>query len=359
MKNTNLKSKNKTAINEKANTIKLGIDVHADFYVVVRQIDDAMPQPAQKFTVIRFKEWIAKQLELAEKVYSCYEAGPFGYGLHRELLGMGIENVVIRPQDWDSLGKGVKTDKTDALAMVQQLDRYVRGNPKALAIVHVPGVDQELLRSESRQREQLRKERQVLEAQGRTMLLYYGIRVKGRWWQTKRWEKLKNQLSEPLRVMVSRFQELAMVMHQQVEKLTQVIETVQQGPKIKGYGALTSQVVEREIGDWYRFKNRRQVASLTGMCPGVRASGNSHRQGSITRHGNPRLRKSLIELVWRVVQFQPEYVQVKKWQAEIMGNNPAAKKKAAVAIGRHLIIDLWRIRTGRMTPEQVGLSLLA
>ncbi len=125
----------------KANPIKLGIDVHADSYRVVRQIDGATPQPAQKFTPERFLEWAFKQLTLAEKVYSCYEAGPFGYGLHRKLKDLGIENVVVRPQNWDELGKGVKTDKTDALALVQRLDRYVSGNTKAFAVVSAPTLD--------------------------------------------------------------------------------------------------------------------------------------------------------------------------------------------------------------------------
>jgi transposase len=359
MKNTNSKEENKAALKGKSRAIKLGIDVHADFYVVVRQKDEAMPQPAQKFTPAKFKEWARTQLGEAEEVHSCYEAGPFGYGLHRELLAMGVHNVVIRPQDWDGYGKGVKTDKTDALAMVQQLDRYVRGNRQALAVVHPPGVEQELLRSESRQREQFRRNRQQMEAQGRTLMLYYGYRTKGRWWQPARWKELAPKLPAPILKMVSLFRETILRLHEVVEQLTQTMEKANQGPKIKGYGALTSQVVEREIGDWNRFENRRQVASLTGLCPGVRASGQSHRQGSITRHGNPRLRKALIELVWRIVRYQPEYFQVKKWQPELTGRNPAAKKKAVVAIARHLVIDLWRIQTKRIAPEQVGLSLLA
>jgi len=112
-----------TQTSVKAKCIKLGIDVHADSYRVVRQLDHATPQPAQKFTPKDFLVWAEKQLTQAESVYSCYEAGPFGYGLHRALLAMGIQNVVVRPQDWDELHKGVKTDKTDALALVQRLDR--------------------------------------------------------------------------------------------------------------------------------------------------------------------------------------------------------------------------------------------
>ena len=80
----------------RASQIKLGLNVHADSVRVVRQLDHATPQPAQKFTHEQFLEWVAKQVKLAAKVYSCYEAGPFGYVLHRQLQALGIENVVIR-----------------------------------------------------------------------------------------------------------------------------------------------------------------------------------------------------------------------------------------------------------------------
>src|SRR5580765_3344493 len=117
--NTNTHVSTKPQTTAKAKCIKLGIDVHADSYRVVRQIDHATPQPAQKFTPKEFRVWAEKQLEQAEAVHSCYEAGPLGYGLHRALLKLGIHNVVIRPLTWDELHKGVKTDKTDALALVQ------------------------------------------------------------------------------------------------------------------------------------------------------------------------------------------------------------------------------------------------
>jgi transposase len=83
----------------RVNVVKLGLDVHADSIRVVRQLDHATPQPAQKFSPAQFLEWAKKQVRLAQKVYSCYEAGPFGYGLHRQLTALGIENLVVRPQN--------------------------------------------------------------------------------------------------------------------------------------------------------------------------------------------------------------------------------------------------------------------
>lgn len=355
--NTNTHKSTTTQITSKAKSIKLGIDVHADSYRVVRQVDHATPQPAQKFAPDAFLAWARKQLELAEEVHSCYEAGPFGYGLHRQLEQMGIHNVVVRPQDWDEFHKGVKTDKTDALALAQRLSRYVDGNHKELAVVRVPTVEQELARSQSRQREQLMSHRLRLEAQGRSLLLFNGIRIKGRWWHPLPWLKLQSQLSHELLELLAVLHRLLMTVQGELEQATGRLEQAAT-PQPCGVGALTSQVLEREILDWGRFKNRRQVASLTGMCPGVHSSGGRSRSGPITKHGNRRIRTALIELAWRSVRFQPEYPPLKRWRPVLLNSRAtgAQKKKAIVALGRRLAIDLWRINTGRSTAARLGLK---
>jgi transposase len=353
--NTHISTSTQTAI--KAKSIKLGIDVHADSYRVVRQVDHATPQPAQKFSPEGFILWAKKQLELTEEVHSCYEAGPFGYGLHRQLEAMGIHNLVIRPQNWDELHKGVKTDKTDALALVQRLSRYVDGNKKELAVIRVPTPEQELARSQSRQREQLLSHRLRLEAQGRSLLLFNGVRLKGRWWQKAQWIKVQGQVPAALRDLLTVLHDLLVAVQTQVSTATARLESAATAQPC-GVGALTSQVLEREILDWSRFKNRRQVASLTGMCPGVHSSGTKTRTGPITKHGNRRIRTALIELAWRCLQFQPDYPPLKKWKPILINTKAtgAAKKKAIVAVGRRLAIDLWRINTGRTTTEKLGLK---
>ena len=109
----------------KQKRILLGLDVHADLIVVVRILDHSAPQPAQQFTRAQFVEWARKQLERAEEVHSCYEAGPFGYGLHRKLEAMGVRNLVVQPVCLDERHTGVNNDKTDARALAMRLGRYV------------------------------------------------------------------------------------------------------------------------------------------------------------------------------------------------------------------------------------------
>jgi transposase len=196
-----------------------------------------------------------------------------------------------------------------------------------------------------------------LEAQGRSLLLFNGIRLKGRWWRPLQWAKLQTQLSSGVRDLLVVIHQLLLAVQQQLDEATQRLQN-SASPQPCGVGALTSQVLEREILDWSRFKNRRQVASLTGMCPGVHASGGKSRSGPITKHGNRRIRTALIELAWRCVRFQPEYPPLKKWQPVLLNSRStgAQKKKAIVAVGRKLAIDLWRIHTGRSSAAKLGLK---
>ena len=108
---------------------------HAKWYYVGRQVDGATPQPVQKMTFEGLLRFVAKQKRLAGEVHTCYEAGPFGYHLHRKLTAMGVTNYVVQPRVWDERSKGVKTDKLDALALCQRLDRFALGNRKAFSIV--------------------------------------------------------------------------------------------------------------------------------------------------------------------------------------------------------------------------------
>lgn len=337
-------------------TLKLGLDVHADSIVVVRIVDHRGPQPAQKFTPAKFLAWVKTQLALATQVHSCYEAGPFGYGLHRELVELGVRNVVVQPVCLDERHTGVNHDKRDARELALRLDRYVAGNPHALATVRVPTPAEEQKRIESRQREQLKREVLRVAAQGRSLLLTQGWREKNGWWEEKRWERLAVQLPAWLAGRLEVFRRVLATLTDERDAATAALEKAAPAVRPKGLGGLTYAVVEREVGDWGRFSNRRQVASYTGLCGGVSASGRTTHLLSITKHGNVRLRTALIELAWRLVLWQRDCLLVKKWWP-IFGNpkaTKAAKKKAIVAIARQMAVDLWRWRTGRVQPQTLG-----
>jgi len=347
------------AVPIQAQTIKLGIDVHLDLYVVVRVIDGATPQSPQRFKPADFLLWCAKQLTLAEKVFTCYEAGPFGYTLHRRLEKMGVTNYVIRPRDWDEYGKKVKTDKRDALAMALCLDRYVSGNRDAFCVVRVPTEVEEQKRSLSRQRESLQQEKQRLAAQGRSHALYYGGHLQGEWWQEAAWQKTLPELPAIVINLLEPLRRLIAAVEVELKARTKEVEAAAPAALPVGLGKLTSEILEREVADWERFKNRRQVASYTGLCPREDTSSQRRFQGSINKHGNRRLRPVLVEGAWRLLVFQPEYRAVKKWQAVMLDKKSGQpqRKKIIIALARTFAVDWWRIRTGRCKAEDLGLKL--
>ena len=344
------------AASQKIQTLKLGLDVHAESIVVVRILDHSGPQPAQKFTPAKFLAWVKTQLPLTEAVHSCYEAGPFGYGLHRDLVALGVRNVVVQPVCLDAQHKGVNHDKSDARELAQRLDRYVAGNPRALATVRVPTPAEEQKRIESRQREQFKREVKRVAAQGRSLLLTQGFREKGGWWKDTRWRALQLRLPAGLVVSLEAFRRVLATLNAELVTATAALEQAAPTARPKGLGGLSYETVEREVGDWHRFQNRRQVGSYTGLCGGVSGSGRVTHLLSITKHGNVRLRTALVELAWRLVVWQRQCTLVKKWWP-VLGHpraTRAAKKKAIVAMARQMAVDLWRWRTGRVKPEHLG-----
>jgi len=341
--------------------IKLGVDVHLREYVVVRQIDGTAPQSAQCFSPEAFVAWVARQVQQADVVHGCYEAGPFGFGLHRRLVRLGVKSIVVRPRNWDEYGKKVKTDRRDALALVSCLDRYVAGNTEALTSIRIPTEAEEQSRSISRQREQMLEHRKRLAAQGLSGARYHGHDLPDEWWRTKKFAALKEELPGFLYALLEKIQVIALLVNQQLEALSEGIESAQATVLPTGMGALTAQILDREIADWHRFQNRRHLASYTGLVPSEHSSGGTRQRGAITKHGNPRVRHILIELSWRLLVFQPDYHAVKSRRSALdtakRKADKATRKKLLVGLARQFIVDWWRIRTARTTAEKLGLQM--
>jgi transposase len=339
----------------KVEVIKLGEDVHAASITVVMQLDGCPPQPAQKIATERYVAWVRelKAKYPGAKIYACYEAGPCGYWLHRELEKLGVINYVVAPV---ALNGRRKTDKRDARSLCEQLDRYVRGHKKAFSVVKVPTPEQEQDRALLRHRSALAKALARCAQQGRSLCLLQGIRVRGSWWGKRRWPELKPTLPAWLRDILEDFQSQAQLLHQQIQATAVKIAEMAKAKNVeapRGIGALTWLTLLLEVRDWHRFDNRREVASYTGLCAGEFSSGPSRREGSIDKQGNRRVRRALIEAVWRLLVWQPDYPPLERL---LKAKGQRARKRAAVAVARRLAIDLWRLATGRTTLQKVGLT---
>jgi transposase len=142
------------------------------------------PKPRQRFQKEAFPQWAGrlKQKSGAE-IYAVYEACGFGFSLQRNLSSLWINCYVVCPQKLDEGNRRVKTDGLDAKALCLKLDRFLRGNREALALVRVPTEEEERSRAIHRQREQLVKVRKVLEAQGRSLMVNHGIEPVQQWWK--------------------------------------------------------------------------------------------------------------------------------------------------------------------------------
>ena len=359
IENTELSSLEGTRdqFNGRTGVIKLGIDVHQQFYTVVLQEGGSNPKPPQRFSKEGFLYWASKLTRQGGQVHAVYEACGFGFGLQRQLSTLGIACYVVCPQKLDERNRRVKTDSLDAKALCLKLDRFVQGNRDALALVRVPGEREEQLRTIHRQREQLLKARKQLEAQGRSLMVNHGIEPVRSWWKPRTFAALR--VPSWMKELLSNSQPILVALQETIRALTVQLQAAAGPEQARGLGAMSSVIIDREIGNWHRFNNRRQVGSYTGLCPGEHSSGNTRLQSCVTKHGNPRLRAALVELAWRLVRFQPNYKPIRKWN-EILRKGAlatgAARKKAIVAVARQLAVDLWRIRTGRVQAEQLGLN---
>src|SRR6266516_4742909 len=273
--------------------IKLGIDVHQDFYVVVMQEGGANPKPPQRFQKEAFLFWAARlKQKSGAQVYALYEACGFGFSLQRKLSALSIKCYVVCPQKLDEQNRRVKTDGLDAKALCLKLDRFVQGNRDALALVRVPTQQEEQQRAIHRQREQLVKARKQLEAQGRSLMVNHGIEPVQNWWKRRTFAALP--VPHWMKELLGNSQPILLGLQEKIAALTIQLQSAADPKQPRGLGLMSSVIIDREIGDWRRFNNRRQIASYTGLCTGEHSGGNTRLQSCVTKHGNPRLRAALV-----------------------------------------------------------------
>jgi transposase len=224
--------------------------------------------------------------------------------------------------------------------MCRRLSDYLDGHRHALTVVRIPTREEEERRTVGRQRGQVRGVQRQLQAMGRSLLLRHEFAICGRWWRGGSWQRIQAEL--PAHV-VAQLQHYVTVLEAcETEALALEEELTVQTPVAElfhGEGELTHELLQRELADPSRFANPRQVGNYFGLCPSESTSAEDRRLGSITKHGNPRLRCLLVELAWRVVFYQPAYRGLQKWApvfALPKQSHAARKKKAIVALARQL-----------------------
>ena len=235
-----------------------------------------------------------------------YEAGPSGYGLHRYLTSKGFDCRVVAPSLIPKRpGDRVKNDRRDAV----ELARLLRSGD--LTGVYVPSVDDEAIRDLCRARDATRVTLKAAKLRLKSFLLRHGLNYVGRadWNDAHRRYLAKVVCPTPAQQIV--FQESLRAVDEQVERLERlehelrdlaprwrlypVVEALQ---ALRGVQWLVALTVVAELGDLTRFDNPRQLAAFVGLTPSEYSSGASRRQGGITKTGNPRARRVLVEGAW-------------------------------------------------------------
>jgi transposase len=363
MKTNTDKSRNTSEVraeqvtNGQYEAIYLGVDLHKKSISLTRIIDHSTPQAAQRLTWEDFWRFAQKQTRLAKKVYVVYEAGAFGFWVYRKLQEMGIHCFVVHPEKLDPHNKRVQTDKLDSRHLADKLQRYVLGNKKAMVAVYVPTLEEEQQRIESRHRRSLSKQLQRLRARGRGLLLSQGIFATCGWWTQKNWAELKPTLCAELSAALEDERELILELEKRLKKVEKKLEDAAPQELPQRFGRLTFVLLLREICNYQRFHNRRNLGGFTGLGGAVSSSGPYHLDLSINKAGSPYVRTLLIELAWRMVYWQPNYQALRRWKRLRDSGGLAHKsqrKRAVVALARQLAVDIWKWQTGQVTPEQLG-----
>jgi transposase len=338
----------------------------------VRFLGDVASSPA------RVERLTRKLAGRYDKLHFCYEAGPTGYGLYRQIRELGHDCTVVAPSLIPKKpGERIKTNRRDAVTLA----RLLRAGE--LTAVWVPDATHEAVRDLVRAREaagqDLRRKRQQL----LSFLLRHGRIYDGRqhWTLAHRRWLAGQSFTHPAQQIV--FQDAIEAIEEAVarlrrleQQLVAIVPSWSMAPAVEAYQAmrgasfLVAVTVAAEIGDLRRFDNPRQFMAFLGLVPRERSTGDTVRRAGLTLAGNRRARRVLVEAAWsyrypaRVsetlrarLEGLPKPVRDIAWKAQIRlcaryRRLSATGKKLPVviaAIAREIAAFLWAI-AGQVAP---------
>jgi transposase len=356
-------------------TTNIGFDVH-DGTIAVATIHRDAPEAEFLGTIPNNPDAIRKLIKKLgdpKNLKFCYEAGPCGYVIYRQLTKMGISCLVAAPSLIPTKpGERIKTDKRDA----KKLAKLLRNGD--LTPVWVPDDKQEALRDLLRAREAAGEDLSRKRKQLSSFLMRLGIRPPGKmkrwtvsycqWLKTIKFEEISRQIViteyiyavEQVQEKLKRYDKAIAETATQItnQKLFKALQA------LKGVGLLTAATLIAEIGDISRFKTAPQLMCFLGLIPGEHSSGDTRRQGGITKTGNTHVRYLIVESshhyrlnprigpeLKKRQEGVSEEVKAIAWKAQHrlhhkyrkMVMRGKSKQKTVVAISRELTGFIWAI----------------
>lgn len=298
------------------------------------------------------------------------EAGLDGFWIHRLLLVSGIESHIVDAASIavDRRHRRAKTDSIDGETLLRTLMAWARGERRVCSMVRAPSPEEEDRRRLTRERGTLLKERIQHTNRIKGLLSGQGVGDYNplRRDRFERLEELRTgdgrelppMLKEEIRRELDRITlvttQLAgverardMLIGAEAEERT---NPAAQLLKLKGLGAEFASLLWLE-SLFRSFGNRRQVAAYAGLAPSPWQSGSVERDQGISKSGNRRLRKTMIELAWFWLRHQPDSALSRWFRARVGAGKGRIRRIAIVALARKLLVALWRYVTQGVVPE--------
>ena len=302
-----------------------------------------------------------------------YEAGQDCFWIARALEAKGVRVLVI---DAASVqvprhARRVKTDRLDALQLLDELRAWLRGERRTLRVLSIPSEDAEARRMLTRERGLLQKEigqhrdrmRKLLRTQGcqveidarlpDRLLAGQVRRADGRPIAEELWQRLLREC-ERLDLVRRQFAQVEQTLLHQLPEPVQRCIALLSG--LRGVGWVGAMRLVLELY-WRDFANRRQVGACVGLVPQPYDSGESHVDQGVSKQGNRRVRALLIEMAWAWMKYQPASALAQWFARRTQGQNKRGKRIAIVAVARRLAIDLWRYMREGVVPAGAQLKV--
>ncbi len=287
------------------------------------------------------------------------EAGRDGFSVHRWLEHLAISSIVIDAASVEVSRhrRRAKTDRLDAEKLLAKLIQYDSGDKAVWRVCHVPSERAEDDRRLSRERETVVAEATEHVNRIKSMLALHGIQMRVGTKFLGELDQVHDPRGRPLpkRAVgeIKREYERLILARRQIAELNKemrVLATVAPSSdasevdrktwvlaQLRGVGPVGARTIASEIG-WRDFENRRQVGSAAGLTPTPYDTGESAREQGISKVGNRRIRRIMIEGAWSWLRFQPDSDLSKWFNARY---SVRGKKKGIVALARKLLIALW------------------
>ena len=299
------------------------------------------------------------------------EAGLDGFWIHRLLLAEGIESHVVDAASIavDRRHRRAKTDAIDGETLLRTLMAWARGERRVCSMVRAPSPEEEDRRRLTRERGTLLKERIQHTNRVKGLLSGQGVRDYNPL-RRDRFERLEalrtgdgRELPPLLKAEIRRELDRIAVVETQlaaVERARDALVRTEAAEvpntpaalllKLKGIGPEFASLLWLELL-FRSFGNRRQVAAYGGLAPSPWQSGSIERDQGISKSGNRRLRKTMIELAWFWLRHQPDSALSRWFQARVGAAKGRIRRIAIVALARKLLVALWRYVTQGVVPE--------